>query len=108
MTKIKSFDAHIYYDEDCFEKAKILIETAGQKFPVTIGNMHREPVGPHPCWSCVLEFEAALFGEIIPWLMLHRNGLVVFVHPDTGNDLRDHTDHTLWMGEIKNLNLSIF
>ncbi len=108
MAEILSFDAHIYYDENSFEDAKALIDSAGQKFTLRVGHMHRKPVGPHPCWSCVLEFEPALFAEVVPWLMLNRGGLAVLVHPDTGNDLIDHTDYTLWMGEIKTLNLSMF
>ena len=108
MTPIKSFDAHIYYDEESFEQAKGLIEAAGKTFSLRTGHMHRKPVGPHPCWSCVLEFEPALFGEIVPWLMLNRKGLSVLVHPDTGEDLKDHLDHAIWMGEIKALRLSIF
>jgi len=108
MAQIKSFDAHIYYDESTFEKAKRFIEAAGEKFSLRVGQMHRKPVGPHPCWSCVLEFKPELFGEVVPWLMLNRNGLTVLVHPDTGDDLKDHTDHTLWMGEIKTLNLAMF
>lgn len=108
MEKILSFDAHIYYDEDSFEQAKSLIEAASEKFTLRIGHMHRLPVGPHPCWSCVLEFKPPLFAEIMPWLMLNRKGLTVLVHPDTGNDLLDHTDYALWMGEIKTLKLSVF
>jgi len=106
--EIKSFDAHIYYDEESFERAKNLIETAGEKFTLRVGHMHQKPVGPHPCWSCVLEFKPKFFAEVIPWLMLNRNGLAILVHPDTGNDLIDHTDYSLWMGEIKALNLSVF
>ena len=108
VPEIKSFDAHIYYDEDSFERAKTLIEAAGEQFALRIGHMHRKPVGPHPCWSCVLEFAPALFDAVVSWLMLNRDGLAVLVHPDTGDDLKDHTDFALWMGEIKPLNLSMF
>jgi len=104
---IKSFDAHIYYDEQTFEQAKTLITTASETFSLRVGHMHQKPVGPHPCWSCVLEFTPDLFDEVIPWLMLNRNGLVILVHPDTGDDVKDHTEHALWMGEIKTLNLSM-
>ncbi len=104
---IKSFDAHIYYDETTVEQAKMLINAASENFALRVGHMHQKPVGPHPCWSCVLEFTPDVFDEIVPWLMLHRNGLTVLVHPDTGNDLQDHTDYALWMGAIKPLNLSI-
>ena len=40
--------------------------------------------------------------------MLNRDGLTVFVHPGTGDDLADHRDHALWLGEKLELNLKRF
>jgi len=106
MDQIREFHAHIYYDENTFEQARLLCDAAHQKFSVDIGHMHRKPVGPHPCWSCQLTVRKEAFGEVIPWLALKRNGLVVFIHPDTGDDLKDHSEHAMWMGEIKEIDLS--
>jgi DOPA 4,5-dioxygenase len=53
-------------------------------------------------------FAPELLGDVLPWLAFNRKGLVVFVHPDTGDDLADHTDHAIWMGAIWPLDLSIF
>jgi len=53
-------------------------------------------------------FGPELIGVVLPWLALHRNGLVVFLHPETGDELADHTDHAIWMGAIRPLDLSIF
>ena len=53
-------------------------------------------------------FGPELIGVVLPWLALYRHGLVVFMHPDTGNDLLDHTDHAIWMGAIRPLDLSVF
>jgi aromatic ring-cleaving dioxygenase len=47
-----------------------------------------------------------VFGELIPWLSLNRAGLTVFIHPQTGDELADHTEHALWMGNIEPLVLS--
>ncbi|MCF5427373.1 DOPA 4,5-dioxygenase family protein, partial [Pseudomonas syringae] len=44
--------------------------------------------------------------DVTLWLALNRDGLVVFLHPLTGNELRDHTDHAIWMGEVRLLDLS--
>lgn len=110
MTFISDFHAHIYFDQDTVDQANKLCHQAGQEFAVTdpplkVGRMHRKPVGPHPCWSCQLAFVPELFGDVIPWLALHRQGLTVFIHPQTGDDLKDHTDHAIWMGTIEPLNL---
>lgn len=106
MDRIREFHAHIYYDEKTFEQARLLCDAAHQKFSVPVGHMHKKPVGPHPCWSCQLTVRPEVFGELIPWLAFNRNGLVVFVHPDTGNDLKDHSEYALWMGKIMDIDLS--
>jgi aromatic ring-cleaving dioxygenase len=33
---------------------------------------------------------------------------VVFLHPLTGDDLADHTEHAIWMGAVRALDVSIF
>ena len=105
VSTIKDFHAHVYFDESSKDQAKALCEAAESKFDLTMGRMHERPVGPHPCWSCQLAFVPRVFGELIPWLALHRNGLVVFIHPNTGDDLKDHTEHAIWMEAALELNL---
>jgi DOPA 4,5-dioxygenase len=68
--------------------------------------MHDAPVGPHPRGSCQLAFGAGAFAEVIPWLVLNRNGLTVFVHAQTGDVLKDHTEHVLWLGASETLDLA--
>ena len=84
LSEIRGFHAHVYYDEATLEQARRLCEAARQRFSLSMGRMHQRPVGPHPCWSCQLAFAPESFGEIIPWLALNRDGLVVFIHPETG------------------------
>jgi DOPA 4,5-dioxygenase len=48
------------------------------------------------------------FGKIVPWLMLNRQGLDILVHPETGDDLQDHRDNALWLGEKLKLRLEMF
>ncbi len=108
MSELTGFHAHVYYDAGTLAQARELCERASAQFPVTMGRMHERPVGPHPCWSCQLAFDPDQFGTVIPWLALHRGGLVVFIHTQTGDDLKDHTDHAMWMGQMMELDLSIF
>ena len=37
--------------------------------------------------------------------MLHREELDILVHPETGDDVADHTKHSLWLGEKLQLNV---
>jgi aromatic ring-cleaving dioxygenase len=106
MSTITGYHAHVYFDEDSRERARQLCEAAGQAFPLVVGRMHEKPVGPHPRGSCQLAFSSELFAEVMPWLIANRNGLTVFAHAETGNVLKDHTDHVLWLGTSEALNLA--
>ena len=52
-------------------------------------------------------FEPPVFAKLIPWLALNRRGLTVFVHPETGDAVADHTDHAIWMGDILKLKIEV-
>jgi DOPA 4,5-dioxygenase len=104
---IFGYHAHVYFDAQALAQARALCEAAAARFPLKMGRVHERPVGPHTDWSCQLAFKAALFGEVIPWLALHRGGLVVFIHPITGQDLIDHRDRAMWMGAVRPLDLSV-
>jgi DOPA 4,5-dioxygenase len=104
--RIMGYHAHVYFDATTLPQARALCEQAASLFKLKMGRVHERPVGPHPDWSCQLAFAPPVFGELIPWLALHRQGLVVFIHPVTGNDLVDHRDRAIWMGAIRPLELS--
>jgi aromatic ring-cleaving dioxygenase len=106
--QISGFHAHVYFDASTLAQARSLCEAAARKFALQMGRVHQQPVGPHPDWSCQLAFDKAIAGEVIFWLALNRNGLVVFTHPLTGDEFADHRDHAIWMGAVRPLDLSIF
>jgi aromatic ring-cleaving dioxygenase len=108
MTGIENFHAHVYYDLPEREKALKLCEAAGKKFGVKVGRMHDNPVGPHPRGSCQLTIEKEQFAEVLPWLVLNRGKLTVFTHAQTGNALKDHTQHVIWLGPSETLKLDQF
>ena len=97
---INGYHAHIYYRNEA-EKAEaaVLRSQLTQNFTVTPGRWRDEPVGPHPLPMYQIAFEAGEFSRLVPWLMLNRRDLTVLVHPETGNDVPDHRDHPIWMGE---------
>lgn len=105
---IESYHAHVYFDETSREPAQALREDIEARFTVQMGRWHEKLVGPHPRWSYQVAFETEVFPEIVPWLMLNRRGLTIFLHPNTGDDLLDHRDFPTWMGECLELNLGMF
>ena len=108
MPQIKGYHAHVYFDEHTVEQARAVCVAAAEKFGVEMGRMHERPVGPHPMWSCQLGATPDQFAELLPWLALNRDGLIVFIHPDTGEHLEDHRDRAIWLGTGLQLDLSIF
>lgn len=106
---IQDYHIHVYYDASSKPKAETLRAKLEAAFPsARYGRWHDRPVGPHPEWSYQVHFPVELFAEIVPFTALEREGLTVLVHPNTGDDLRDHRDYALWMGSMPALNLSIF
>ena len=105
---ITGYHAHVYYDAETKETAAALRAELEARFDARFGRWHDEPIGPHPRWSYQVAFGPELFGEIVPWLALHRRGLVIFLHPESGDELADHAEHAIWMGDKLELNLAIF
>jgi DOPA 4,5-dioxygenase len=105
---ITDWHAHVYYEAATLDQAIELCELADQKLPVKKGRVHEKLVGPHPMWSCQLSFEPGDFASVIVWLNARRQGLTVFVHPNTGDALVDHRDHAIWLGDSVQLKLDIF
>lgn len=103
---IKDFHAHVYYHDDKTRDiaAKIRAYTE-DNFDVTMGRWREEPVGPHPKPMFQIAFDPSIFDQIVPWLMLNREGLSILVHPSTGDDVTDHRDSPLWLGEKLDLNI---
>jgi len=108
LNAIESWHAHVYFDADSRDAAWALRETIEQRFgaSVTLGRFHERLVGPHPACSYQIAFEPARFAEIVPWLVLNHGALDVFVHPNTGDALRDHRDAAVWIGKSHALNLA--
>jgi DOPA 4,5-dioxygenase len=105
---IDSWHAHVYFDASSRDAARALratIETelAGR---VDLGRFHERPVGPHPMWSYQLAFLPDNFSDVVSWLTLNHDTLDVFIHPNTGDELRDHRDRALWLGSSHALNLA--
>ena len=103
---IGGYHAHVYFDPETAAPAAAIRREVAAAFPAAfLNNWNDRLVGPHPCWSYEISFPVALLGEMVPWLMRHRRGLTIFLHPLTGDDLRDHTRYAMWIGPSRALNL---
>ena len=103
--RITGYHAHVYYGTASKAAAAALRDAVERTFEVELGRWHDAPVGPHPCGSYQIAFRPELFASLVPWLALNRGDLTVFVHPNTGDAMADHSAHVIWLGGSRTLNL---
>ena len=102
---IEDFHAHIYYDETTRDVAAAIRQNIEDKFEVRMGRWRDSPVGPHPQAMYQVAFAPAVLNQLVPWLMLNHGPLDILIHPNTGDDVPDHTAHALWLGNKLDLNI---
>ncbi|MBW4575048.1 MAG: 4,5-dioxygenase [Aphanothece sp. CMT-3BRIN-NPC111] len=105
-SRITGFHAHIYFDDPASRDAATQVRSGlAANFDVRLGRWHEQPIGPHPKAMYQVAFSPNEFSHVVPWLMLNRQGLDILIHPETGNDVEDHTSHALWLGQKLELNI---
>jgi DOPA 4,5-dioxygenase len=104
---IETWHAHVYFDAATRDAAWALRDLIAAELGdrVSLGRFHERPVGPHPAWSYQLAFAPAQFPHVAAWLALNHGALDVFLHPNTGDELRDHRDSAIWIGRSYPLDL---
>jgi aromatic ring-cleaving dioxygenase len=105
---IQGWHAHVYYTPATRAAAEAVRAGLAAAFPdARLGRWHDVPVGPHPSAMYQVAFAPALLPVLLPWLMLNRRGLAVLVHPESGRERADHTDHAAWLGEVLPLRVDV-
>lgn len=107
VSAVTSWHAHVYFDASSRDAAFAFREEVIAQFSdiVEMGRFHERPVGPHPQWSYQIAFQPTQFSLLVTWLTLNHGALDIFVHPNTGDSLRDHRDCAMWLGKDYPLNL---
>jgi DOPA 4,5-dioxygenase len=52
-------------------------------------------------------FNTEQLGTLLSWFVANRGPCSVLVHPNTGNDVNDHTTHATWIGDKVNLDVDM-
>lgn len=64
-----------------------------------IDGVRDTPIGPHPIGNVLVIVKPGQFEHVVPYLMVHRDGLNGLVHPLTEDAVEDHTDFVMWRGK---------
>lgn len=103
-TAIESYHAHIYFDEDNYQKAVRIRTWVAERFKVELGDWNLEPRGPHVTPSFYFGFTNDLLPVVVPWLQLNSLGLTVLIHPNTDDPRADHLHYALWVNRSQPVN----
>lgn len=104
FTDIESYHAHIYFDEDNYQKAALIRKWVAERFKVELGDWNLEPRGPHVTPSFYFGFTNDLLQVIVPWLQLNSLGLTILIHPNTDDPRADHLYYALWVNRSQPVN----
>lgn len=93
------YHAHLYYDPT---RTRVVAEgvcaALGAQCQVEIAAFRNTPRGPHTRANVLVIFPPDQFAQVVPYLMVHRAGLDVLVHPLTEDAVADHTAFAMWLG----------
>ncbi|KAK6205397.1 dopa 4,5-dioxygenase family-domain-containing protein [Scheffersomyces amazonensis] len=117
---VQYYDFHIYYyahNKKSLEESDALRAKLLADFPEDSANgsilVKKLPtdkiIGPHPTqfWEADVR-RPEVFIKVLSWFQLYHGNLSVLIHPQTGDDLEDHTNRALWLGEKVTLLTDVF
>jgi aromatic ring-cleaving dioxygenase len=104
---VHGYHAHIYYNQETSPAAQKLHDALAANFPIEVGMLRDDPVGPHPVSQFAAIIKPEQFQTVVPWLMFNRDGLDILIHPLTDDQVEDHSTFALWLGMPIELRLDV-
>lgn len=106
-----NYHAHIYFKPEqkmiADEFRKLILENLSLLLH-HVSPLYLGPLGPHPIPTFEIHFKSEYLDSVQEFLKLHRSGLSVLIHEDTGDDVQDHSENILWLGVPVNLDFEFF
>lgn len=108
LIEAPGYHAHIYFRPDEAAAIAALHARAQEDLGAvaSVWPIRHRPVGPHPLPMFEIEFKHPSREAVLAWIQAHHGSHDVLLHPETGNDLIDHTTHAVWLGAPQPLDLS--
>lgn len=97
------YHAHVYWST--LEQRATAIDARNKLIALDcgLGRVWDQPIGPHPLPMYQVNYCTTIQESVEA--LLKSTGLTVLLHEDTGDDLRDHTEGTRWLGQELELDL---
>ena len=110
MQAIEGYHLHIYYGSNDKAVADRVARSVETLFADDlIGPSHAiGAVGPHTAQNVAVYIRPEGFGRIVQWLQMNSEGLSILIHPETGDDLKDHLEGSMWLGKQMDYNQRFF
>lgn len=105
---MNNFHVHIYFEPESLEKARFLAGRARLTNLFEFVKIHEQPLGPHPMGMVECHFCAPSYISVLDWVEGNRGSFSALIHPDTGDDFKDHTDGVQWLGRELPLDFDFF
>ena len=105
---MKNYHIHIYFEPSLLESAQQLKTKAVQSGLFEVVKLYESPIGPHPTGMIEIHFKELDYEKSYNWVDAHRGEFSVLIHEDTGDDYKDHTKGSVWLGQKQPLNFDFF
>lgn len=97
------YHAHIYWQNEDQRRETLSLREPLRELGSKVGSIHEEAIGPHPHAMYQVNYNSTIAKEVEG--LLHEAKLHILLHEDTGDDVRDHTVGTRWIGRPLDLNI---
>jgi len=111
LNNIEGYHIHIYFEPETTDEISALSVSSqlNELFPEYIeGTYNVGTVGPHIMPNIELDISREGYGEILQWLQLNSQGLSILIHPETGDDMKDHLESSIWINKEVGYNQTFF
>lgn len=97
------YHAHIYWQNEDQRREALSLREPLRELGSKVGSIHEDAIGPHPHAMYQVNYNSTIAKEVEG--LLHKAKLHILLHEDTGDDVRDHTVGTRWIGSPLDLNI---
>ena len=98
------YHAHIYWENEAQRFEALHLREPLREIGCKVGTIHDQPIGPHPLAMYQVNYNSTIAKEVEN--LLYKAKLHILLHEDTGDDVRDHTQGTRWIGRPLKLNIA--